>query len=134
MEGMEIVKAAAVLGAAFVMGIGAIGPALGQGLIGSKACENIGKYPESANKIQTTMLIAMSLVETSAIGIVDKDVCAVREEPADIFCLALDDVVISFLTPMKCHLSKLSFSDIPDRFDCSGKIPGCIIERGSLKP
>jgi F-type H+-transporting ATPase subunit c len=67
MEGMEIAKAAAALGAAFVMGIGAIGPALGQGFVGGKACENIGKYPESANKIQTTMMIAMGLVETSAI-------------------------------------------------------------------
>lgn len=67
MEDIEIVKAAVALGAAFVMGIGTIGPALGQGLIGSKACENIGKYPESANKIQASMLIAMSLVETSAI-------------------------------------------------------------------
>lgn len=67
MEGMEMAKAAAAIGAAFVMGIGTIGPALGQGFVGSKACENIGKYPESANKIQTTMMIAMGLVETSAI-------------------------------------------------------------------
>jgi F-type H+-transporting ATPase subunit c len=66
-EGIYMVKAAAAIGAALVMGIGTFGPALGQGFIGGKACENIGKYPESANKIQTSMLIAMSLVETSAI-------------------------------------------------------------------
>mgnify|MGYP003593163654 CR=1 FL=1 len=60
-------KAAAYIGAAIAMGIGSFGPALGQGLIGMKACENIGKYPESAGKIRTTMMIAMSLVETSAI-------------------------------------------------------------------
>ncbi len=60
-------KAAAFLGAAIAMGVGAIGPALGQGLIGMKACENIGKYPESAGRIRTTMMIAMGLVETSAI-------------------------------------------------------------------
>ena len=66
MEG-EYAKAAAFLGAAIAMGVGAIGPALGQGLIGMKACENIGKYPESAGKIRTTMMIAMGLVETSAI-------------------------------------------------------------------
>lgn len=63
----EYAKAAAFLGAAIAMGVGAIGPALGQGLIGMKACENIGKYPESAGKIRTTMMIAMGLVETSAI-------------------------------------------------------------------
>lgn len=67
MEGIFLVKAVTAAAAAFVMGIGTIGPAMGQGSIGAKACENIGKYPESANKIQTTMMIAMSLVETSAI-------------------------------------------------------------------
>lgn len=60
-------KAAAFMGAAIAMGIGSLGPALGQGLIGMKACENIGKYPESAGKIRTTMMIAMGLVETAAI-------------------------------------------------------------------
>ena len=60
-------KAAAAIGAAIVMGIGTFGPALGQGFIGGKAFENIGKYPESAGKIQTTMMMSMSLVETSAI-------------------------------------------------------------------
>jgi len=67
MEGIFYVKAAAFLGASIAMGIGAIGPALGQGFIGMKACENIGKYPESAGQIRTTMMIAMGLVETSAI-------------------------------------------------------------------
>jgi F-type H+-transporting ATPase subunit c len=67
MEAQSYAKAAAFLGAAIAMGVGTIGPALGQGLIGMKACENIGKYPESAGKIRTTMMIAMGLVETSAI-------------------------------------------------------------------
>lgn len=67
MEGIFYVKAAAFLGAALTMGLGSIGPALGQGFIGMKACENIGKYPESAGKIRTTMMIAMGMVETAAI-------------------------------------------------------------------
>ena len=61
------VKIAAFIGAAFVMGIGTIGPALGQGMIGSRAAENIGKYPESAGQIRTLMFLAMGIVETSAI-------------------------------------------------------------------
>ncbi len=60
-------QAAAFFGAALAMGIGSMGPALGQGLIGMKACENIGKYPDSASNIRTTMMIAMGLVETAAI-------------------------------------------------------------------
>ena len=67
MDGIFYVKAAAFIGSAIAMGIGSIGPALGQGLIGMKACESMGKYPESAGKIRTTMMIAMGLVETAAI-------------------------------------------------------------------
>ena len=67
MEIQSYAKAAAFLGAAFAMGVGAIGPALGQGLIGMKACENIGKYPQYSGQIRTTMFLAMGIVETSAI-------------------------------------------------------------------
>ena len=66
-NGIFYAKAAAYMGAAIAMGIGSLGPALGMGLVGMKACENIGKYPESAGKIRTTMMIAMGLIETGAI-------------------------------------------------------------------
>lgn len=61
------VKAAVYIGAALAMGLGSFGPALGQGLIGMKACESMGKHPESAGNIRMTMMMALSLVETSAI-------------------------------------------------------------------
>ncbi len=67
MEGIVIAKAAACIGAAIAMGLGAIGQAFGQGLIGMRACENLGKYPESAGQIRTTMMLAMGLVETSGV-------------------------------------------------------------------
>ncbi len=66
-ENEFLVKAAAYIGAALVMGIGTIGPALGQGLIGAKACETMGKYPESANKVRLSMLLAVGMVESSAV-------------------------------------------------------------------
>jgi F-type H+-transporting ATPase subunit c len=66
-DGIYIVKAAASIGAAFVMGIGSIAPAYAQGLIGAEACRNIGKYPENSNNITKTMLLALILVESSAI-------------------------------------------------------------------
>ncbi len=66
-DGVFYAKAAAYLGAAIAMGVGSLGPALGQGMIGSKACENLGKYPESSGQIRTTMMIAMGIVESSAI-------------------------------------------------------------------
>jgi len=66
-DGVFYAKAAALIGAALVMGLGTLGPALGQGMIGSKGCENIGKYPENANDIRNAMFIGLVMVETSAI-------------------------------------------------------------------
>lgn len=67
MDGIFYAKAAAYIGSAITMAFGSLGPALGQGAVGMKACENIGKYPESANKIRTTMIIALTVIESSAI-------------------------------------------------------------------
>lgn len=66
-EGIYYAKAAAFIGAAIAMGFGSLGPALGQGMIGTKACEAVGKQPENANKIRAVMMFAMVFVETSAI-------------------------------------------------------------------
>lgn len=66
-EGIFIVKAAAFIGAGFAMAIGTIGPALGQGMIGKKATETVGKYPEVANKVRLNMILAMAMVESSAV-------------------------------------------------------------------
>ena len=60
-------QAAAFLGAAIVMGVGSIGPALGQGMIGKAACDAVGRNPETGSKMRTMMLIGMAMVETSAI-------------------------------------------------------------------
>ncbi len=67
METMMYAKAAVYLGAAIVMGVGAIGPAIGQGLVGMKACETIGKHPESAGNVRMTMMLALAIIETAAI-------------------------------------------------------------------
>jgi F-type H+-transporting ATPase subunit c len=60
-------QAAAFIGAAIAMGFGSIGPALGQGMIGKAACDAVGRNPEAGSKMRMLMLIAMGLVETSAI-------------------------------------------------------------------
>lgn len=66
-DGMFYAKAAACIGAAIAMGFGSIGPALGQGFIGMKGCESIGKFPKEGGAIRTTMFLAMAIVESSAI-------------------------------------------------------------------
>jgi len=61
------VKAVAFLGVALGMGIGAMGPSIGMGMVGQKACESIAKAPEHSGKIRMTMIIAMGLIEACAI-------------------------------------------------------------------
>jgi F-type H+-transporting ATPase subunit c len=55
------------LAKAIAIAIGGIGPAIGIGMIGSKAMEAIGRNPEAANKILVTMLIVAALAEDVAI-------------------------------------------------------------------
>ena len=55
------------LAKALAIGIGSIGPALGIGMIGSKAMEAIGRNPEAANKILVPMLLAAAFAEAVAI-------------------------------------------------------------------
>lgn len=60
-------QAAVLVGAAVAMSVATIGPAIAQGMIGAKACENAGKYSESYSKIRMMMIISMSVIETCPI-------------------------------------------------------------------
>jgi F-type H+-transporting ATPase subunit c len=55
------------IGAGFAIGMGAIGPALGIGLLVSKAMESLGRNPEARGAIQTNMILGLAFAE--AIGI-----------------------------------------------------------------
>lgn len=63
----QYAHAVAYISAAITIGLGTLGPALGQGMTGSKACESIGKNPESAGSVRTAMVIALVALETLAI-------------------------------------------------------------------
>jgi len=52
---------------ALAIGLGAIGPGIGVGLIGGKATEAIGRNPEAAGKIQAVMILAIAFAEAIAI-------------------------------------------------------------------
>jgi F-type H+-transporting ATPase subunit c len=60
-------EAMKLLAAAIAIGLGAIGPGLGLGLIGSKAMEAIGRNPEASDKLFVPFIL--SLAFTEAIGI-----------------------------------------------------------------
>jgi F-type H+-transporting ATPase subunit c len=55
------------LAKALAIGLGAIGPGIGIGLIGAKAMEAIGRNPEATNKILVPMLLACAFAEAIAI-------------------------------------------------------------------
>lgn len=55
------------LPSAIAIGVGALGPGLGIGLIGMKAVEAIGRNPEASNKILPPMLLGMAFAEAVAI-------------------------------------------------------------------
>ena len=55
------------LAAALAIGLGAIGPGIGIGLIGAKAMEAIGRNPEAMGDIRTNMILAIVFAESVAI-------------------------------------------------------------------
>ena len=62
-----IVMAARYLGAGICMGIGAIGPGIGEGYAAGRACEGIARRPEEASLLTRTMLVGQAVSETTGI-------------------------------------------------------------------
>ena len=56
-----------VVAAMVTIAVGAIGPAIAIGMIGSKAADAIGRNPEAAPKVQTAMILALAFAEAIAI-------------------------------------------------------------------
>jgi F-type H+-transporting ATPase subunit c len=61
MEGLKY------LATAIAIGVGAIGPGIGIGLLAGKALEAIGRNPEAEGKIRTSMILAIAFAEAIAI-------------------------------------------------------------------
>lgn len=60
-------EAAKFIATALAIGIGAIGPGIGIGIIGGKAVEAIGRNPEAESSIRTTMILSIAFAEAVAI-------------------------------------------------------------------
>lgn len=60
-------KVGKAMGAGIAMGLGAIGPAIGIGMVVGKAMEALGRNPEARAAIQTNMILGVAFAE--AIGI-----------------------------------------------------------------
>lgn len=66
-SGADFVKGMAFLGAGIAMGLGAIGPGVGEGFAAGKACESIGRRPDEAGLITRTMLVGQAVSESTGI-------------------------------------------------------------------
>ena len=70
---MEITMAQAImalgkaLGAGLCMGIGAIGPAMGEGNAVGKALEGMARQPETSGTLRTNMILGCAITETTGI-------------------------------------------------------------------
>ncbi|MGM9521513.1 MAG: ATP synthase F0 subunit C [Oscillospiraceae bacterium] len=62
-----IIKAACAIGAGLCMGLGAIGPALGEGNAVGKALEGMARQPESAGTLRTNMILGCAITESTGI-------------------------------------------------------------------
>ena len=60
-------KAMCAIGAGLCMGIGAIGPAIGEGNAVGKALEGMARQPEAAGNLRTNMLLGCAITETTGI-------------------------------------------------------------------
>ena len=60
-------KACCAIGAGLCMGIGAIGPAIGEGNAVGKALEGMARQPESAGNLRTNMILGCAITETTGI-------------------------------------------------------------------
>ena len=59
--------AAKALGAGLCMGLGAIGPAIGEGNAVGKALEAMARQPEMASTLRTNMILGCAITETTGI-------------------------------------------------------------------
>ena len=62
-----IARGLIALGAGLCMGLGAIGPAIGEGNAVGKALEGMARQPEATGNLRTTMLLGCAVTESTGI-------------------------------------------------------------------
>jgi F-type H+-transporting ATPase subunit c len=67
MDPGTLITLATIIIAGFGMVLGAIAPAIAEGRAVEKALESMARQPDAAGDLRTTLLIAMALLESTAI-------------------------------------------------------------------
>jgi len=64
---LTLIAFASIIGAALAIGIGAIGPALGEGRAVAQALQAIAQQPDESNTITRTLFVGLAMIESTAI-------------------------------------------------------------------
>jgi F-type H+-transporting ATPase subunit c len=67
MENLGLVAVASIIASGLCIGIGAIGPAIGEGRALAQALSSIAQQPDETNTITRTLFVGMAMVESTAI-------------------------------------------------------------------
>lgn len=67
MDNLALVAVASIISAGICIGIGAIGPALGEGRALAQALASIAQQPDETNTITRTLFVGLAMVESTAI-------------------------------------------------------------------
>ena len=64
---MNLIAIASIIAAAFAVGLGSVGPALGEGRAVAAAMDAIARQPDSSGVISRTLFVGLAMIETMAI-------------------------------------------------------------------
>lgn len=67
MDSISVIGMASILSAGISMGIGAIGPALGEGRAVAQALSALAQQPDERNSITRTLFVGLAMIESTAI-------------------------------------------------------------------
>jgi F-type H+-transporting ATPase subunit c len=67
MDLVTLIGMASVVTAGLTIGIGAIGPALGEGRAAASALSSIAQQPDETNSITRTLFVSLAMIESTAI-------------------------------------------------------------------
>ncbi len=67
MDSATLVAMASIVTAGLTIGLGAIGPAIGEGMALARALASIAQQPDESNTITRTLFVGLAMVESTAI-------------------------------------------------------------------
>jgi F-type H+-transporting ATPase subunit c len=67
MDNVSLFGMVSILTAGLTIGIGAIGPALGEGRAVASALESMARQPDESNSITRTLFVGLAMIESTAI-------------------------------------------------------------------